>query len=314
MLLHRFPREDASLKSQTQPTAVDDATYRAGYLPHESSTRDRVVQVVFFILFFGWLRMLIFAVSTLLFVIVLIPLALLSDNDTARRLYLPIAIFFIRNFWLPVSFGCLGIFRVRRNGGIDPRARCCIFNHTSLLDGPLLFLGQRVTIVTHVGITGVPIIGRALKAAETVFIDRSKKDGNSQIITRAMENARLPPLAVAPEGKISNGDYVFRFRTGAFLTDCVLQPVTIRYSHFLPFAGITPNALLDNDLDWFWLCFCCPWASVELNYLEPILPEQLQGRTPQERADMAQLRIANALGTLASARSSREIFEKPKSD
>jgi 1-acyl-sn-glycerol-3-phosphate acyltransferase len=151
-----------------------------------------------------------------------------------------------------------------------------------------------------------------MKAAETVFIDRSKKDGNSQIISRALENPKLPPLAVAPEGKISNGDYMFRFRTGTFLTDQVLQPITIRYSHFLPVAGITPNSLLANDLDWFWLCFCCPWASAELVYLEPILSEHLAGKTPQERADMAQLQIANALGTLASARSSRELFEKPK--
>jgi 1-acyl-sn-glycerol-3-phosphate acyltransferase len=176
----------------------------------------------------------------------------------------------------------------------------------------VLFLGQRVTIVTHIGITGVPIIGSALKAAETVFIDRSKKDGNSQTLSRAMENLHLPPLAVSPEGKISNGNYMFRFRTGTFLTDQPIQPITIRYSHFLPVAGITPNSLIDNDLDWFWRCFCCPWASIELFYLEPILSEQLAGKKPQERADMAQLQIANALGTLASARSSREIFEKRK--
>jgi 1-acyl-sn-glycerol-3-phosphate acyltransferase len=311
-MFHRFPREDPSLKFQTQLTDLDDATYRAGYTCHDATTQDRLIQIAFFVLFLGWARLPLCILSTLVLFVVAIPLAAAPDAGLIRRFYLPFAVFFARRVWAPIFLACLGLFRVKFRGKVDPGARCFIFNHTSLFDGPLLFHGSRITMVTHTGIGALPVIGRALAAIGTVFIDRTRKDGNSQVIAQAMANPAVAPLTVAPEGKISNGDYLFRFRTGAFLTDHAFQPLTIRYTHFLPVAGITPNSLPDNDLDWFWRCLCCPWASVELTYLEPILAEELAGKTPQEKADMTQLRIANALGTLAGARSSRELFEKRK--
>jgi 1-acyl-sn-glycerol-3-phosphate acyltransferase len=160
------------------------------------------------------------------------------------------------------------------------------------------------------GILKFPILGRGLKAAEALFIDRSRLGNNPRLLSDAMEDRNSPPLAVAPEGKISKGDYVFRFRTGAFLTDKVIQPLTIRYKEFLPFANITLNSVQKNDLEWFWFCFCCPGAVCELTYLDSIPSEILEGKTPRERADMAQLIMANALGTLAISRSSHEIFTK----
>jgi hypothetical protein len=151
-----------------------------------------------------------------------------------------------------------------------------------------------------------------MRAVEALFIDRRKSEGNSQLLADAMDNDKLLPLAVAPEAKISRGDYLFRFRTGAFLTDNPLQPMTIRYTRFLPFAGISPNAVLDSNLEWFWMCLCCPGAVCDVTYLDLVTGEQLAGKSPRERADTVQLIMANALGTLASSRSSHEIFAAKK--
>jgi 1-acyl-sn-glycerol-3-phosphate acyltransferase len=314
MLFHRFPRCSPSLKSQTEPTNIDDATYHEGYTAPRSTIFDRVIQVIFFFLFFGWFRCLLFIFIMTFFMFSIIPLATFCDYETIRLLYLPIAVWISRHIVLPVVRFCLGVYKVRIHGKPDPAARCRIYNHVTLLDGPIVYIYSQFTIVILAGIQTIPILGRALKAAESLFIDRSHSEGNSKLICNAMADPSIVPLAVAPEGKISNGDYIFRFRTGAFLTDQIIQPITIRYTHFLPIANITLNALPDNDLEWFWLCFCCPGAVCDLTYLESIPTERLAGKTPRERADMAQLIIANALGTLASARSSHEIFAKKKNE
>jgi hypothetical protein len=126
----------------------------------------------------------------------------------------------------------------------------------------------------HAGILSIPIVGRALKSPESLFMNRSM--------------AGRPPLAVA-QAKISNGDYLFRFRTGAFLTVQPIQLITIRSTHFLLFAGITPNGISRSDLDWFWRCFYCPGAVCHVAYLEPVTADRLVGKSPRERADMVQL-------------------------
>jgi 1-acyl-sn-glycerol-3-phosphate acyltransferase len=310
MLLHRFPREDSALKSQTELTNIDDTTYRNGYVAPPSSFFDRIIQVIFFIVFFGWLRALVFVATIAVFMIAIIPLALACEHETWRLIIHPITSWFARWIVLPVVRFCLGVYRVRIHGKRDPTARCLIYNHTSLLDGPIIYIYSRFTIVIMAGIMKIPILGRALKGAEAVFIDRSTNNNNSKVISGAMEDHGIAPLAVAPEGKISNGDYLFRFRTGAFLTAEEIQPITMRYTHFLPFGKTTLNSLPRSDIEWFWLAFCCPAGMCDLTYLEPIRPSSLEGKTPRERADMAELILANALGTLASARSSHEIFAK----
>jgi 1-acyl-sn-glycerol-3-phosphate acyltransferase len=314
MFFHSFPPEDPTLKNQTELTDIDDDTYHKGYTAHSSTTADRIIQIIFFLVFFGWLRFILFLISAITMFIVLIPLALLCDSETGRLLYYPFAAWYGRHFFFPFGAACLGIYRIRWHGVRDARARCLVYNHVSLLDGPFVYTGSQFTIVVHAGIQKLPIIGRALKGAAALFIDRAKSEGNAQILADAMNNLGCLPLAVAPEAKISSGEYLFRFRTGAFLTDQPIQPMTIRYTHFLPWAGISPNALPESDFEWFWMCFCCPGAVCDVTYLETVTTEQMAGKSPRERADMVQLIMANELGTLASSRSSHEIFPRKKKD
>jgi hypothetical protein len=128
------------------------------------------------------------------------------------------------------------------------------------------------------------------------------------LISDAILNHDIFPVAIAPEGKTSSGDFLFRFRTGGFLTDEMIQPVTLRYSHWFPIANITMNSLPRSVWERLFLCLCVPLGSCDITYLEPIGKDVLAEKTPEERADLTQLRMANSLGTLASARSSREIF------
>jgi 1-acyl-sn-glycerol-3-phosphate acyltransferase len=167
-------------------------------------------------------------------------------------------------------------------------------------------------MVVKDGVRRVPFFGRLFKHADVVWIDRRKSAGNSELISRAIRDHSKYPLALAPEGKISNGDFLFRFRTGGFLTDEQMQGCTIRYTMYGAWGGVTLNSIRNNDLDWMWTALCVPLARVDVTFLEPFSGEKLRGKEPRERADMMQLAMCNSLGTLASERSSAEIFADKK--
>jgi hypothetical protein len=188
MWSHSFPPSDPSLQYQTQLTDIDDATYQKGYTPSCPTVFDRVIQVVFFLIFFGWLRLLLFLISTFTMVLVLIPLALLCNCEIGRRLYYPFAAWYARHFFFPFGAACLSIYKIRWHGAPDPRARCLVYNHVCLMDGPIIYAGSQFTIVVHSGILKLPIVGRAFKAASALFINRSRAEGNAQIRADAMNS------------------------------------------------------------------------------------------------------------------------------
>jgi 1-acyl-sn-glycerol-3-phosphate acyltransferase len=171
---------------------------------------------------------------------------------------------------------------------------------------------SQFTIAITIGVLKIPYFGKVVAAAQAIFVDRHKSEGNSRLFKATVLNRETFPLAVAPEAKISTGDFLFRFRTGGFLTDEMIQPVTIRYTHFLPWANITMNAIVLSVWEWFFLSFCVPFGYCDVTYLDPIPQEAIAEKSPEQRADMTQLAIANALGTIAGNRTSHEIFGMEK--
>jgi 1-acyl-sn-glycerol-3-phosphate acyltransferase len=313
MFMHLFPRDDVSLKSQTSLTNIDNETYHGGYIARPSTLRDRLIQVTYFVIFFGWLRLIILITSTVAFCISIIPIYVFHRTERVRRWIVPPAEWIAKRY-IRIVCWCLGVYWISVHGKPDPKTRCFTYNHVTLLDGPLFYMYAQFTIVMTAGILSVPYFGKAMVAAQAMFIDRRKTDGNSKVLSDGIRNHAIFPVAVAPEAKISNGDYLFRFRRGAFLTDEQLQPATIRYREFLTCANISLNSLPDSDLEWLWLSLCIPFSVCDLTFLDPLPPEKIAGMSPQQKADMVQLIMANSLGTLASSRSSHEIFGLKRKD
>jgi 1-acyl-sn-glycerol-3-phosphate acyltransferase len=313
MLLHRFPREDPSLKNQEALTPISDEFYKSVYTAPHSGILDRVIQILFFIFFLGWLRLIVMVTATVLAIILLFPLFIASWHESLVAIVLPVEER-VAQIYIRVLAFTLGLYYIKINGEPDPDTRCFVYNHLCLLDGPLFYLPRKFSLVCTAGLKSLPYVNRLFMAVHTIFIDRSKSSGNTTLLQEGISNHSIYPLAVAPEGKISNGDMLFKFRTGAFVAVEQIQPVTFRYTHLLPVAGITLNSLVDSPLEWLWLCFCVPAAMVEITFLEPISVDKLKDKTPAERAEMAQLIMANHLGTLAGSRTSHEIFmEKTRS-
>jgi 1-acyl-sn-glycerol-3-phosphate acyltransferase len=159
------------------------------------------------------------------------------------------------------------------------------------------------------GVQHSPIFGRIMTAADAIFIERTRTEGASAVISAGIRDHQRPPIAIAPEGKLSNGDIVFRFRTGAFLTDEQIQPVTLRYYRLLPALGCTLSWFVDSFWEFVFRVFCSPGYVAEVTFLEPFTPEMLVGKTAVEKADMTQLAIANHLGTLAINKTTKSFFQ-----
>jgi 1-acyl-sn-glycerol-3-phosphate acyltransferase len=305
---HTFPREDPSLKNQTELATVDDETYHKAYTANPSTLRDRVIQVVYFIVFFGWLRLVIALIATAVSCLLLTPLYICHRSAAICSYVVPVSEWIAQRY-IRILCWCFGIWRISVRGKPDPKTRCFTYNHTCLLDGPLFFMYSMFTIVITAGVIKIPFFGKLFIGARSIFIDRWKVNaGNGKAMSDGILDHSKLPLAVAPEGKISDGSYLFRFRRGAFLTDEQLQPATIRYTEYLTTANISLNSLPASVFDWLWLCLCVPFARCEVTFLDPIPPEKLRGKLPEERADMVQLITANSLGTLASSRTNHEIF------
>jgi 1-acyl-sn-glycerol-3-phosphate acyltransferase len=225
--------------SQTDLTHISEEEFQAAFTPEPISFLQRIFQVLFFITI-GWIRLILLLIFNVLFLLLHQPfLPFTPENQIAQLITLSMGRFYVR-----FMLFFFGLFYVRVQGHPDPNTRQFCFNHTSPFDGVLFFSQHLLAFVMMSGIRSVPVYGKLMEVAGSVFIDRSSQSGNSQVLSNLIQDKSRPPLGLAPEGKLSNGDVVYKFRTGGFLTSEQIQPVTIRYYRLLPGVGSTST----------WLC------------------------------------------------------------
>jgi 1-acyl-sn-glycerol-3-phosphate acyltransferase len=301
-----WPRDDPSLHNQSTLKDITDEEFNATFAPRPLTTRQIWLQRFAFIFFFGWLRLICFFLFTLIFIAVVYPMAVIVP-------YVP----FIRPIGIAIGklysrgiLWCYGIWWVRIKGKMDPQTRQISYNHTTVSDGLLMYLVQTSTFVMMAGARKIPGFGRMFDALGAVYIDRSRQEGSSSLVADAIRNHAATPVAIAPEAKLSNGDVVFRFRTGGFLTSEQIQPLAFRYYRVFPAFGGGLSWFVPSFWDYLWTVFCSPAFIAEAVWLEPLRKEKIEKLSPQERADATQLAIANYLGTLAISRSTKEFFQK----
>ena len=302
-----FPIDNPMLHEQTQLSEITDQEYHDAWFPPKISCCKRFLQFWLLFLTLGIVRFLLIIGFFLIYLVLMLPIVIFSHWECLIKKITWYGITVTRGF-IRILMYCLGIVWVQKKGNYNPNARNYIYNHTSLMDGLMIYYAHPFSVVCHAGLRKVPVFGQILYASQAVFIDRSKQSGNSQAIKERMEDYSKLPCATAPEGKISNGTILFKFRTGGFLANVPIQPVTIRYHQIWSFGCCSFNWLCDGFFEWLFGVLCVPFTYVTLTYLPTILPTD-QPISPQIKAMQCQLDMANQLGCLAINRTSREIFE-----
>ena len=303
------PTYDEKYTHQTELSPVTNEELRDNIVPTKSTTVDRIIQLIFFFLFFGWLRLILIVIVFASYVILMTPVFFLYENEAAVRIMKPPGIFLTRVFFRVVYF-LLGIYHITKVGEYDPKAKCLLFNHQTVLDGPLMYIYKPFTVIGMAELKKTPVAGPILSAVHTLFIDRSKHEGTSQVITKHLNEVHEDPLGLAPEGKTTKGKFMLEFRTGSFIAKAPVQPVTIRYKQFLPFGKTGVIWLVGGMKEWLIRILCMPGAFAEINFMPLVDGEEYQSKTPKEKALYCNLLMANQLGVKASNVSTREMFNK----
>lgn len=310
-IVESIPHDLKNLHDQKSLKSITDEEFADLFAPPTANTAGKIWRTISFILFFGWLRMLLTFLFLFVFFIEVTILPVFErffDSKPQFKLWahkvckptIRTVLFFSGFIWINVK------------GKRDPEARIFVCNHLTLIDIVSVLYQIPFSIVAHDGLRGNPFIENTGKIFDAMFVDRSAKTGFTQQIIENCENKDRLPLVIFPEGKISNGNAVLKFRTGAFVPDCVLQPVTLRYKMlFTPKGLMSPCWLQDNFLEYIFVLWSIPAMIMDFEFLPAI---RMPGAKPEDKAEAAQLEMANHFGTLAVDRTNKEIFQNKKTD
>lgn len=296
--------ENQNLVNQDTLTEISLKDFKDQFAEPQLSCFQKVYRVLTFFIFLGPIRILIFFTSiaiTLLFTQVfysiksLLPFLRISKISSL-----------VMNSLFRICVFSIGVVKINKKGSFHSQARLIVSNHHCLVDSLVVFSQIPCGFVAASYLKSWPVIKIFSRLYDFVFVDRSVQGNFGEQIKLIAANHKRPPLLLFPEGKCTDGRVLVGFRSGAFLTDEIVQPVTIRYRHwFVPKGTTTISWVSNKDLEYFLQLFATPFYTVDLNVL-PI--EEWKNKEPWLRARQSQLQIANALGIPAINRSNRDLF------
>ncbi|KAH0794541.1 Acyltransferase family protein [Histomonas meleagridis] len=204
----------------------------------------------------------------------------------------------------------LGIVKINVHGRIHPDSRTIVANHLSLVETVLLLHQFPVSYLAASYLSTNTFIKRTAEIFDFVFVDRSKRQNISTHLVNIANDPSLLPVVVFPEGKVTNGEALVGFRSGAYISETLVQPVAIRYRLWLTPRSMSTISWNEDFLPlYIYQHFSIPFMTVDLDCLEPINWKG-SNKSPKERAAESELQIANHLGTLACCRTNKELFTK----
>lgn len=115
------------------------------------------------------------------------------------------------------------------------RTICCIANHQSLFDIPLLigWLGIPLGFIAKKELKKIPVLNGWISIIHSAFIDRSNSRSAIESINKGADNIRKGhPLVIFPEGTRSKSGTIAEFKAGSLKlplsAEAVILPVTIK--------------------------------------------------------------------------------------
>jgi lysophosphatidylcholine acyltransferase/lyso-PAF acetyltransferase len=206
---------------------------------------------------------------------------------------------FVRLMLFCFGFCSVEVEDHRREDSLDPGI-IVVSPHLTDIDILMLYcaFGCRLSALGDVNILKAPFVSWIGLAGQNVFVDLRSKDAKEAckevIRSRAEPAWEGPPLAIFPEGRITNGRVLIQFRTGAFLPGKPVLPVLLRYPH----RFFDPTGQSRANKSFLWpvriLTQLCNYCKVEI--LEPYAPSHAEQESPQLFADNVRAVMAERLG------------------
>jgi hypothetical protein len=302
-----IPRNNPHLHDQKELSPMNQQDFMDHFEPTHPSIPMRFYRVFCFFFFLGPLKALIVGFSFLLFFIAVLIVPHFRFLFKTERAFKNWAFQVVRPI-MRLGFVGLGFISLNVRGRLHPEARTIVGNHLSLIETVLILQQFPVSYLAADWLSRLPLIKQAAKVFDFYFIDRARHQGATNYLMDIANDPSMTPVLVFPEGKVTNGDAVLGFRTGAYVSDTIVQAVAIRYRQYLCPRSMSTYVWNENSFKFYcYQLFAIPFATVDIDLLEPIVWKG-SAKSPAERAVESQLQIANHLGALATCRSNRELF------
>ncbi|OHT04794.1 Acyltransferase family protein [Tritrichomonas foetus] len=307
------PIDDPKLHNQTELTRVSEEELRYYITPYPCSLPLKILRVICFFVFLGPIKMIFTFLFLFLYYVTVSFLGTLSPLFHNKREFKTWA-GKLTYFSVRACLFSLGIVHISVNGEIHPETRTVVVNHLTMVD-PISVLSQApVSYLVMSSLKGISFFEHTSKIFDIIYVDRSKKEGITAQIQNFQNDPSYLPITIFPEGKITNGECVLGFRSGAFINDTPIQPITLRYKHYLCPRNMASIAWCQDDaLEYIFQLFTIPFMTLEVTILDK-LDWKGTDVEPAERAKQAELAMANQLGCLALANTNKEIFMKNKKE
>jgi 1-acyl-sn-glycerol-3-phosphate acyltransferase len=302
------PADFPEYHDQKEQTNCTEEEFQGLFAHLKPTLFQRIIRMISFIVSLAWLRLTIFLILLCIFTIILLFLAFLQKHFFPKSKLFKTLAFYILTPISRIAFFFLQFAHVKINGKILPTTRTLIANHLTFFDATLAFSYFRASFLIMAGAKNSFFMQALSNLIDFIFVDRSKKEGITTQMIEIQQNKDLQPLIVFPEGKITNGNALIGFRTGAFISDTPIQAICIRYkSWFSNKEWASPSWLDDGIFDYVYQLLSIPFCTVEFNILPPL---NIEGKSPAERAVAYQLQMANFLGIPAYSKTNKAIFQK----
>lgn len=305
------PIDNPQYHNQTELLDVDDETFQHSFDWKKPNLPVKIYRFLCFIVFLGPIRIILTLLSVLLIYITFCILPLFKGRFKTGRSFKEWAYKVMHPIWRLLLFS-IGIVHVKINGEVNYDTRTVIANHLTGVDAVTLFYTFPSMFLATAGIKDASFVYRGRMVFDQIYVDRTKKEGVTQIIRDAQNDPDKLPVAIFPEGRVTNGSCVLGFRHGAFVNDSQLQAVAIRYRHWLmPESMATISWVEWNFFHYIYQLYSVPFYTVETTILPPVVYDS--SIPIEKRAIEAELSIANTLGCPAISRTNKGVrIEKPK--
>ena len=189
----------------------------------------------------------------------------------------------------------LGIIKINFHGEYDTDSRFVVSNHICFFDS-WLFLPFYPKPLETKEILTLPVLRDMCEVFGGIPVDRTKSTGLTKDLLRNAEDANAPQIFCMPEGATTNGEYMYRFHLGAFLSDLPVQPAAIKYTLWGTNKKISNISFFHEYPKSIIALLGIPAMTVDVSFLEVMNIKADAENDPRRFADIVSLVIGNKLG------------------
>ena len=111
-----------------------------------------------------------------------------------------------------------------------------VANHTSYMDIQVMATLYLPAMVSKVGVKDIPLIGFGAELIGTIFVDRADSKNKNAVVDfiskrqhEILDKGLKQKVGIFPEGTVSNGKALLRYKSGAFASLLPVKPIFLKY-------------------------------------------------------------------------------------